>query len=72
MLGVLCSRPKDGTTPKKEKFEVSIGYRYLPSHRHFVGTVEQKQRAVLGTEIVNKTTCSTSPCLINSTPASPW
>ena len=30
-----------------------MGYRFLPSHRHFIGTVEQKQRAVLGTEIRN-------------------
>jgi hypothetical protein len=55
VLGVLCGRPKDGKAPKKEKFELTIGYRYLPSHRHFVGTVEQKQRAVIGNEIVNKT-----------------
>jgi hypothetical protein len=26
----------------------------MPSYRHFVGTVEQKQREVLGTQIVNK------------------
>jgi hypothetical protein len=54
VLGVLCERPKDGKAPGKEKWDLSIGYRYLPSHRHFVGTVEQKQRAVLGNEIVNK------------------
>ncbi len=54
MLGVLCERPKDGKAPSKEKWDLTIGYRYLPSHRHFVGTVEQVQRAVLGTEIVNK------------------
>jgi len=55
VLGVLCSRPKDGKAPKKEKFDLTIGYRYLPSHRHFIGTVEQKNRAILGTEIVNNT-----------------
>jgi hypothetical protein len=54
VLGVLCERPKDGKAPRKELWDLTIGYRYLPSHRHFVGTVEQKQRAVLGTEIVNK------------------
>lgn len=54
MLGVLCERPKDGKPPRKERWDLSIGYRYLPSHRHFIGTVEQTQRAVLGTEIVNK------------------
>lgn len=32
---------------------VSIGYRYQPSFRHFIGTVEQKQREILGTQIRN-------------------
>lgn len=31
----------------------TIGYRYQPSFRHFIGTVEQKQREVLGTQIYN-------------------
>ena len=64
MLGVLCSRPKDGKKVSvdadgnkrlEDRFTLGIGYRWLPSHRHFVGTVEQKQRAILGTEIVNHT-----------------
>ena len=53
VLGVLCERPKDGKAPQKEKWDLTIGYRFLPSHRHFIGTVEQVQRAVLGTEIRN-------------------
>ena len=53
VLGVLCERPKDGKAPRKERWDLSIGYRYLPSYRHFVGTVEQKQREVLGTQIRN-------------------
>lgn len=32
---------------------MSLGYRYQPSFRHFIGTVEQKQREVLGTQILN-------------------
>jgi hypothetical protein len=32
---------------------VGIGYRYQPSFRHFVGTVEQKQRETLGNQILN-------------------
>lgn len=55
MLGVLCTRPKSGETHRAAKFEVSLGYRYLPSSRHFIGTVEQKQREVLGTQIQNNT-----------------
>ena len=54
MLGVLCERPADGHAPKQTKWEVSLGYRFLPSHRHFIGTVEQTQRAEAGTEIVNR------------------
>lgn len=53
MLGVLCERQKDGKAPRKERWDLNLGYRYLPSHRHFVGTVEQKQREILGTEIRN-------------------
>ncbi len=30
-----------------------MGYRYQPSYRHFVGTVEQKQREIAGTQILN-------------------
>ena len=32
---------------------VTVGYRFQPSSRHFVGTVEQKQREVLGNQIQN-------------------
>lgn len=32
---------------------VNIGYRFQPSSRHFVGTVEQKQREILGNQIQN-------------------
>lgn len=53
MLGVLCERPRSGRAPGKQNFEASFGYRYLPSYRHFIGTVEQKQRELLGTQIRN-------------------
>ncbi len=53
MLGVLCERPHDGKAPGKQNFEVSSGYRYLPSSRHFIGTVEQKRREIPGTQIRN-------------------
>lgn len=32
---------------------MTLGYRHQYSHRHFVGTTEQKQRENLGTEVVN-------------------
>lgn len=38
---------------KSQPWAVTIGYRFQPSSRHFVGTVEQKQREVLGNQIQN-------------------
>jgi hypothetical protein len=32
---------------------ITVGYRFQPSSRHFIGTVEQKQREILGTQIQN-------------------
>jgi len=55
VLDVLCERPQKGKAPGKQNFEVSFGYRSLPLSRHFVGTVEQKQREVLGNQIQNFT-----------------
>lgn len=53
VLGVLCERPRAGRPVTKTRFELGLGYRYLPSFRHFIGTVEQKQREILGTQIRN-------------------
>ncbi|MBL0158465.1 MAG: hypothetical protein IPP47_15375 [Bryobacterales bacterium] len=38
---------------KPQPWVITVGYRYQESFRHFVGTVEQKQREVLGTQIRN-------------------
>jgi len=35
------------------RFEISVDYRYLHSHRHFVGTDEQEQRATARSEVNN-------------------
>ncbi|HZS06109.1 MAG TPA: hypothetical protein VFD58_14815 [Blastocatellia bacterium] len=43
----------DSSTPGPGQWQLSIGYRSQRSARHFVGTVEQKQRQELGTAIVN-------------------
>jgi len=37
----------------KSRWQLAIGFRKQRSHRHFVGTEEQKQRAEQGTEVVN-------------------
>ena len=44
----------DSNTPREGQWQLSVGYRGMRSARHFVGTVEQKQRQELGTAIVNK------------------
>jgi len=35
------------------QWQVSLGFRNLHSHRHFVGTEEQTQRALNNTEVIN-------------------
>lgn len=45
-----CSR-SDRLTPKQ--WTVSFGYRYQQSFRHFIGTVEQKQREINRNQIYN-------------------
>lgn len=43
----------DSNTPGVGQWQIAIGYRGQRSSKHFVGTVEQKQRQVLGTAIIN-------------------
>lgn len=38
---------------KPQPWSISVGYRYQPSSRHFVGTVEQKQRESINNQIQN-------------------
>lgn len=54
MFGAACATDGDdsgGTV--RERWQLSIGFRKQRSHRHFVGTVEQKHRERDRTEIVN-------------------
>ena len=48
VMSALCGR-----TDHSQKWSITTGYRFQPSSRHFVGTVEQKQREVLGNQIQN-------------------
>jgi hypothetical protein len=45
----ITSREIRGSQP----WVVTVGYRFQPSSRHFIGTVEQKQRERLGNQIQN-------------------
>jgi hypothetical protein len=54
VFGAACATDGDdsgGTV--RDRWQLSIGFRKQRSHRHFVGTVEQKERERGGTEIVN-------------------
>jgi hypothetical protein len=54
VIGALCSRSSHvREAPRYRPWTVTIGYRYQDSFRHFVGTVEQKQREIAGTQIRN-------------------
>jgi hypothetical protein len=58
VIGDLCYSDKDREARaldnlKLHHFDVTIGYRYQQSSRHFVGTVEQVQRAILHNQVEN-------------------
>ena len=58
MLGVQCngsegSGSHDSGALDGGRWQLSVGFRKQRSHRHFVGTEEQTQRAANGTEVVN-------------------
>lgn len=58
MIGVQCaggegSGSHDSGFLERGRWQLSIGLRKQRSHRHFIGTQEQKQRAAQGTEVVN-------------------
>src|SRR5712664_2718826 len=40
--------------PPSEGFQANVAYRYLHSHRHFVGDVEQTQRQEEGSQVINE------------------
>jgi hypothetical protein len=58
VIGDLCYSDKDREARaldnlKLHHFDVTIGYRYQSSARHFVGTVEQVQREILHNQVEN-------------------
>lgn len=55
MLGAACATEDEdgGGRTLRDRWTLSIGFRKQRSHRHFVGTVEQKERERQHTEIVN-------------------
>ena len=44
----ICSRPSDA-----KGWELNLNNRYFKSYKHFVGTVEQKQRVEEGSNVIN-------------------
>jgi hypothetical protein len=52
----------------KGEFNFEIGYRHQFSFRHFVGDVEQTQRAALGNQVMNKINLQTLAVTYQATP----
>jgi len=44
----ICGRPSDA-----KGWEMNLTNRYFKSYKHFVGTIEQKERVEKGTEVIN-------------------
>ncbi len=44
----ICSRPSDA-----KGWDLNLNNRYFKSYKHFVGTVEQKERVEKGSEVIN-------------------
>lgn len=58
MIGDLCYTSKGRETQARDNlklhhFDITLGYRYQSSSRHFVGTVEQVQREILHNQVEN-------------------
>ena len=62
MVGSMCAGEHGtaGSPASPGRWEVSFGYRWLNSFRHFVGDVEQPQRLLQNTSRKTANTCSTS------------
>jgi hypothetical protein len=57
VLGALCEGSKDeskSSSSSSGRWQVSFGYRWQDSFRHFVGDVEQPQRVAQDTQMENK------------------
>lgn len=55
LVGLGCASDGTGGFLNPGNWQLSVGFRKQRSHRHFVGTEEQTQRAIAGTEVVNNT-----------------
>jgi len=58
VIGSRCSSEAGEGTPNDSylgpgSWQISVGYRQQLSHRHFIGTVEQKERDEQNSEVVN-------------------
>jgi hypothetical protein len=55
VIGALCNSNNSSANVHAgpHHLSVTVGYRYQPSARHFVGTVEQKQREIAHNQIEN-------------------
>lgn len=51
----MCTVTDSASVLQPGQFQITMGYRYLHSYKHFKGTEEQEERVEQHTEVVNKT-----------------
>src|SRR5689334_10165349 len=51
--GEVCTRQDAEHNSNAKGWQLNTSYRYFKSHRHFVGTEEQKEREEQNTEVIN-------------------
>jgi hypothetical protein len=51
--GGICTMDHSAESDKPSKWVLNVNNRYFKSFRHFIGTVEQKQRVEQGTQVIN-------------------
>ena len=51
--GAVCTRQDAEHAVSAKAWQLNISHRYFKSHRHFVGTEEQKEREENNTEVIN-------------------
>lgn len=51
----MCTATDSTGVLKPRQFQITMGYRYLHSFKHFKGTEEQEERVEQHTEVINKT-----------------
>src|SRR3954465_9003171 len=66
--GICAIHGDHGMASEDSQWEGSVSYRWLNSHRHFVGDEEQRQRRTQGSEVRNNSNFIDASVTYNITP----